>query len=71
MFIKFKSFQNVQKIIAVIFLHTKSKLAERFNSTLSEADKSLYSYNKSQQDALFHNFILVKNSTSLADSQHN
>jgi len=44
-----------------------------------------YSYNKSQRDALFHKFILVKNSTcfgqtycpssgvmtSLADSQHN
>ena len=25
----------------------------------------IYSYNKSQQDALFHNFILVKNSTCL------
>jgi len=43
----------------------------------------IYSYNKNQQDALFHNFILVNNSTclssyvdcllatSLADSQHN
>jgi len=36
----------------------------------------IHSYNKSQLDALFLNFILVKNSsevrmTSLADSQHN
>jgi len=26
-----------------------------------------YTYNKNQQDALFHNFILVKNSTCFGD----
>jgi len=46
-------------------------LAEKVNSTLSEGDKSVYSYNKSQQYALFHNFILGKNSSPLADSRHN
>jgi hypothetical protein len=30
----------------------------------------IYSYNKSQRDALFLKFILIKNSTLLVDSPH-